>query len=208
MDYNKEIAKQLLNIKAVKLSPEAPFTWASGIKSPIYTDNRLALSFPSTRTAIKEGLSELVRSYGNVDCVVGVATAGIPHAALIADHLELPMAYVRSKAKSHGRQNQIEGQIQPNSKVVVVEDLISTGGSALEAVAALKNQGIEVLGVVAIFTYGFQAAVDRFNKENCTFKTLTDYSTLIEEAVKLQAVNPSQIKTLEDWRVNTSAALA
>ena len=203
-----QLARELLRIEAVRLRPDAPFTWASGLKSPIYTDNRIALAFPGVRSQIADGLAALARSTGDFDAVAGVATAGIPHAALVADRLGLPLAYVRSSAKAHGRQNRIEGRLTPKQRVVVVEDLISTGGSSLEAVEALRDAGVVVVATLAIFTYGFEAAGARFAEADCPLHTLTDYPTLIAEAQSSGYVNADQIRILEDWRTATGAALA
>lgn len=203
-----QLARELLRIEAVRLQPDAPFTWASGVKSPIYTDNRVALAFPEVRSSIAEGLAELARRAGDFDAVAGVATAGIPHAALVADRLGLPMAYVRSSAKAHGRQNRIEGRLSPKQRVVVIEDLISTGGSSLEAVAALRDAGVVVVATIAIFTYAFEAAGARFAKADCPLYTLTDYPTLIREAQSGSYVNADQIGALKEWRTATSAALS
>ena len=202
-----QLARELLRIEAVRLRPEAPFTWASGIESPIYTDNRVALAFPEVRSAIAEGLTALARESGDFDAVAGVATAGIPHATLVADRLGLPLAYVRSSAKSHGRGNRIEGRLTPKQRVIVVEDLISTGGSSLDAVAALRDAGVVVVATIAIFTYGFTAAGDRFAEANCPLATLTDYPTLITEAEVSGYVNAEQLEALKDWRTATGAAL-
>lgn len=177
------IAKDLLDIQAVFLRPNEPFTWASGIKSPIYCDNRLTLSYPNVRKDVETGLAKLVKeSFPEADCLMGTATAGIAHAALVADILELPMGYVRGGAKSHGRNNRIEGKVEPGMKVVVVEDLISTGGSSLECVEALREAGCEVIGLIAIFTYGLPKATVNFEGADCKFATLTDYDTLIQVA--------------------------
>ena len=181
----KIIAKDLLDIKAVFLRPNEPFTWASGIKSPIYCDNRLTLSYPKVRKDVEQGLAQLVKdNFPDAECLMGTATAGIAHAALAADILDLPMGYVRGGAKSHGRNNRIEGVIKEGMKVVVVEDLISTGGSSLEAVEALKEEGLEVLGVISIFTYQMKKAIDRFNEAKCEYTSLATFDELIEEAVK------------------------
>ncbi len=202
------LASELLRIEAVRLQPDDPFTWASGIKSPIYTDNRVALAYPDVRTAIRDGLAALAQDYSQTTAVVGVATAGIPHAALIADKLQLPLAYVRSSAKKHGRQNRIEGRLQAGDKVVVVEDLVSTGGSSLEAVEALREAGVNVLATVAIFTYGFDAARSRFAKAKCPLHTLCDYPTLIEVARQQGTISDQQLTVLSNWRTQTSASLA
>ena len=199
----KLIAKDLLDIKAVFLRPNEPFTWASGIKSPIYCDNRLTLSYPTVRTHVEEGLAKLIKeNYPEVECLMGTATAGIAHAALAADILELPMGYVRGGAKSHGRNNQIEGLVKPGMKVVVVEDLISTGGSSLECVDALREAGCEVLGMVAIFTYLLPKATVNFEAKNCSFKTLTNYDTLVEVAVENNYIAPQDLEKLKAWKVN------
>lgn len=180
-----KIAKHLLRIKAVSLKPDEPFTWASGIRSPIYCDNRLTLSYPEVRHDIAEGLKELILThFKEAEVVAGTATAGIPHAALAADRLHMPMCYVRSKPKAHGKGNQIEGAVLPRQKVVVVEDLISTGGSVLDVVAALQEEGCHVLGVVAIFTYGLPNAAAAFQEKNIPYVTLTDYETLTEVALE------------------------
>ena len=168
-NLSREIARQLLQIKAIKLSPQNPFTWASGLRSPIYCDNRIVLSYPAVRREVIKGLIEAAASLGEYDSVAGVATAGIAHGVLLAESQELPFAYVRSKAKAHGRQNQIEGEIRPGSRVMVVEDLISTGGSSLQAVEALKAIDCEIVGVIAIFSYGFEKANTAFAEANCNF---------------------------------------
>lgn len=199
------IAKDLLDIKAVFLRPNEPFTWASGIKSPIYCDNRLTLSFPNVRKDIEDGLAKLIKeNYPECECLMGTATAGIAHAALVADILDLPMGYVRGGAKSHGRNNQIEGLVKPGMKVVVVEDLISTGGSSLECVDVLREAGCEVLGMVAIFTYGLEKADVNFKNKECTYKTLSNYETLIEVAVENNYVSKNDLSKLKAWKKNPS----
>ena len=199
----KEIAKDLLDIKAVFLSPLKPFTWASGIKSPIYCDNRLTLSYPKVRKDVEQGLAQLVKdNFPDAECLMGTATAGIAHAALAADILDLPMGYVRGGAKSHGRNNRIEGVVKEGMKVVVVEDLISTGGSSLECVDALKDAGCEVIGMVAIFTYGLPKATANFNDKQCSFHTLTNYDALIEVAVENQYIQESDLIKLKSWKEN------
>lgn len=205
--YDEAIAAALLDIGAVKLQPHDRFTWASGISSPIYTDNRIALAFPEVRNLIKVALSQVVQSVSGVTAVVGVATAGIPHAALVADALELPMAYVRASAKTHGRRNQIEGRLTSEDRVVVIEDLVSTGGSSLEAVAVLRAAGVEVLATAAIFTYGFAAAERRFAEADCPLYCLTDYPTLIAQAVHSGKVDRADLANLSAWRTETSQAL-
>ena len=195
------IAKDLLDIKAVFLSPNEPFTWASGIKSPIYCDNRLTLSYPKVRKDVEAGLAKLVQeNYPDCQCLMGTATAGIAHAALVADILDLPMGYVRGGAKSHGRNNRIEGVIKEGMKVVVVEDLISTGGSSLECVDALREAGCEVIGMIAIFTYGLPDALASFEKANCNFVTLTNYDTLIEVAKEHDYIKEADMEKLRAWK--------
>lgn len=199
------IAKDLLDIKAVFLRPSDPFTWASGIKSPIYCDNRLTLSYPKVRKDVEQGLAKLIKdNYPEVECLMGTATAGIAHAALAADILDLPMGYVRGGAKSHGRNNRIEGLVKPGMKVVVVEDLISTGGSSLECVEALREAGCEVIGMVAIFTYGLPKATTNFENKQCTFKTLSNYDTLIEVAIENNYIEASDLEKLKAWKMNPS----
>ena len=199
----RKIAKDLLDIKAVFLRPNEPFTWASGIKSPIYCDNRLTLSYPNVRDDIEQGLAKLIREYyPECECLMGTATAGIAHAALVANILGLPMGYVRGGAKSHGRNNRIEGLVKPGMKVIVVEDLISTGGSSLECVDALKDAGCEVIGMVAIFTYGLPKATANFNDKQCSFHTLTNYDALIEVAVENQYIQESDLIKLKSWKEN------
>lgn len=198
-----EIAKDLLDIKAVFLSPNKPFTWASGIKSPIYCDNRLTLSYPKIRKAIAKGIAEIIkRDYPEAEIIMGTATAGIPHATLVADILDLPTGYVRGKAKDHGRQNQIEGKWEKGQKVVVVEDLISTGGSSIECVKALEENGIIVLGVVSIFTYGMAKAVKNFKDANCKASSLVTFPELLEAAVSYNYISDADkaklVKFMED----------
>ena len=195
------IAKDLLDIKAVFLRPNEPFTWASGIKSPIYCDNRLTLSYPNDRKDIENGLAKLIRdNFPDAACLMGTATAGIAHAALVADILDLPMGYVRGGAKSHGRNNRIEGKVEPGMKVVVVEDLISTGGSSLECVEALREAGCEVIGLIAIFTYGLPKATTNFKAANCKYATLTDYDTLIEVAKQNNYIKDEDMEKLKAWK--------
>ncbi len=197
----KEIAKDLLKIQAVKLSPNEPFTWASGIKSPIYCDNRLTISYPKIRTAIAKGIAELIsEKYPKVEVIAGTATAGIPHAAWIAAELDLPLVYVRSKPKDHGRGKQIEGVLHPGAKTVVIDDLLSTGGSVLKAVKAAQNEGADVLGVGAIFSYQLQAIVDNFRQADLSYFTLTNYSELLEAAVETNYISTTEREALEKWR--------
>lgn len=197
----KEIAKALLKIQAVKLSPNEPFTWASGIKSPIYCDNRLTISYPKIRTVIAKGIAELIsEKYPKVEVIAGTATAGIPHAAWIAAELDLPLVYVRSKPKDHGRGKQIEGVLHPGAKTVVIDDLLSTGGSVLKAVKAAQNEGADVLGVGAIFSYQLQAIVDNFRQADLSYFTLTNYSELLEVAVETNYISTTERAALEKWR--------
>ncbi len=198
---SKEIAEILLDINAIKLSPNKPFTWASGWNSPIYCDNRKSLSYPVPRTKIKDSLARIIKEkFSSAEAIAGVATAGIPQGALIADLLELPFIYVRSKAKGHGLENMIEGHVVQGQKVVVIEDLISTGGSSLQAVKALKASGVHVLGLVAIFTYEFPQAAANFAEEKVPFFTLSNYSTLIEVALAKNLIQSSDVKMLKEWR--------
>ncbi|MCU0468480.1 MAG: orotate phosphoribosyltransferase [Arcicella sp.] len=201
---SETVASMLLEVKAVRLNPDKPFKWASGWNSPIYCDNRITLSYPKVRTAIKNGLASAVQAYwGDVDIIAGVATAGIAQGALVADWLELPFCYVRPEPKKHGMGNQIEGAtIKPGQKVVLIEDLVSTGGSSLKAVDALREAGANVLGMVAIFTYGFDIAKKNFADKNLSFYTLSDYETLIGEAVATKHISESQLITLQEWRQN------
>jgi len=198
---SSKIAKSLLEINAIKLNPENPFTWASGIQSPIYCDNRVTLGYPEIRTHIAESFAELCTDY-EYDAIVGVATAGIPHGMLLAQQLGVPFAYIRSKSKAHGRQNQLEGDLPVGSRVIVIEDLISTGGSALAAVDALKSCGIETVVVLAIFQYGFPFALEAFNKKDTGFDTLTDYNVLLDVASDLAYISTDAIQTLKNWRTD------
>ena len=200
---SRQIASHLLDIEAIKLNIEAPFTWASGWNSPIYCDNRLALSYPDIRTYIKNALSNLVKdAYGQAQVIAGVATAGIPQGALVAEELDLPFIYVRAKAKGHGLTNQIEGKVMPGSKVVVIEDLVSTGGSSLKAVESIRSAGMEVLGMVSIFTYGFELAADNFKNAGVDFKSLSDYSVMLDVALERNYIKPDQLNSLHSWREN------
>jgi orotate phosphoribosyltransferase len=201
----KEIAESLLEIKAVTLRPNEPFTWASGIASPIYCDNRLTLSYPEIRNKIAEGLAKVItEQFPGTELVAGTATAGIPHAAWVSDKLNLPMCYVRSKAKGHGKGNQIEGKAEAGQKVVVVEDLISTGGSVITAVQALKEAGCDVLGVVSIFTYELENGKQQLSDHNITAYSLTDFSTLVEVASEKGYVEKADWDKLMEWRKNPS----
>lgn len=198
----RKVASLLLEIEAVKLSPEKPFRWASGWNSPIYCDNRHTLSFPAVRDAIRDGLITILKKhFPDVQVIAGVATAGVPQGAIMADKLQLPFVYVRPKPKDHGMENLIEGRIVKGQKVVLVEDLISTGGSSLKAAEALKAAGFEVLGMVAIFTYGFQLAEENFDKAGIALVTLSNYSWLLEEAVARNYVQQDQLELLNEWRL-------
>ncbi len=200
---SNKIAEYLLQIKAIKLQPSNPFTWASGWKSPIYCDNRKTLSFPEVRSYIRDSFATVISGlYPRAEMIAGVATGAISHGALAADKLEMPFIYVRSGAKEHGLGNQIEGYYEKGQKVVVVEDLISTGGSSLNAVKALRDAGCEVLGMVAIFTYEFKKASDAFAAENCRLNTLCNYTTLIETAVRTGYITETDVETLKKWRVD------
>ncbi|MBC6401294.1 MAG: orotate phosphoribosyltransferase [Ekhidna sp.] len=198
-----EIAEDLLKIGAIRLSPKEPFTWASGWKSPIYCDNRLSLSFPKVRSKIKTAFSlAIAKAFDDTDVIAGVATAGIPQGALVADELALPFIYVRSKSKSHGLQNMIEGKIEKGQKILLIEDLVSTGGSSLAAAEALRAAGAEVNGMMAIFTYGFEAAEKKFEEKNINLVVLSDYHHLLNHAQDERMFENEVFKTLEEWREN------
>jgi len=199
----KKTAEYLLQIKAIKLQPSNPFTWASGWKSPIYCDNRKTLSFPKVRSYIRDSFAAVVNEYyPDAELIAGVATGAIAHGALVAEKLELPFVYVRSEAKEHGLGNQIEGFFEPGQKVVVIEDLISTGGSSLNAVKALRDAGCDVVGMAAVFTYEFTRAADGFASANCRLHTLSNYSTLIQTAAETGYINDKDIETLRQWRMD------
>lgn len=198
-----EVADKLLEIQAIRLQPSKPFTWASGWKSPIYCDNRLSLSFPPVRNLIRDGLVESIQHFfQNVEAIAGVATAGIPQGALVANELGLPFIYVRSKPKGHGMENMIEGQIVPGQKVVVVEDLVSTGGSSLKAADDLRKAGFEVVGMVAIFSYGFQIAADNFANAGVKLVCLSHYDALLPRAVAKKYITSEALESLAEWRKN------
>lgn len=204
-DLQKLIAKDLLKIKAVFFRPEEPFTWASGIKSPVYCDNRLTLTDVDVRLDVENGLARLIEeNYPEVEVLMGTSTAGIAHAAITGHILGLPMGYVRSGAKDHGRQNQIEGRLEKGQKVVVVEDLISTGGSVLEVVSVLREAGADVLGVVSIFTYGMQKGIDRMNQANVKNISLTNFDIIAETAAEEGYVKPEDVERLIKFRNNPS----
>ncbi|MGG1678776.1 orotate phosphoribosyltransferase [Neobacillus sp. NRS-1170] len=194
------IAEKLLEVRAVALRPQDPFTWTSGLRSPIYCDNRLTLSFPAVRREIASGLQKLiVEHFGTVDVIAGTATAGIPHAAWVSELMDLPMCYVRSKAKGHGKGNQIEGKVEQGQRVVVVEDLISTGGSVITAVQALREAGCEVLGVVSIFTYGLDKGKAAFEQEGISSFSLTDFAALVESAIEKGYIGQNDQESLLSW---------
>ena len=202
----QQVAQKLLEIKAIKLNEENPFTWASGWKSPIYCDNRLSLSYPEVRTYIKDQLANVIKeNHADAEAIAGVATAGIPQGALVAEALGLPFIYVRSKPKGHGMENMIEGKITEGQKVVVIEDLVSTGGSSLKAVEALRASKFEVLGMLSIFTYGFAVADQNFDKAGVKLISLSSYSELIEEALALDYVSENAVASLQEWRKDPGA---
>ena len=204
-NLEKLIAKDLLSIKAVFFRPEEPFTWASGIKSPVYCDNRLTLTAPSVRDDVENGLATLIKeNYPEVEVLMGTSTAGIAHAAIVGHILNLPMGYVRSGAKDHGRQNQIEGKLEKGQKVVVVEDLISTGGSVIEVVNVLREAGAEILGVVSIFTYGMQKGLDRLKEANVKNISLTNFDAIAEVAAEENYIKKDDVKRLIAFRNNPS----
>jgi len=201
----KKIAKDLLSIGAVFLRPEQPFTWASGIKSPVYCDNRLTLTAPKVRNDVEEGLAKLIKeNYPEAEVLMGTSTAGIAHDAITAHLLDMPMGYVRSGAKDHGRQNQIEGKLQKGDKVVVIEDLISTGGSVIEVVEALRSAGAEVLGIASIFTYGMKKGLDRLAEANVKNISLTDFDTIVEVAANENYIKEEDKERLIRFRNNPS----
>ncbi len=194
-------AEKLLKIKAIKLQPANPFTWASGWKSPFYCDNRKTLSYPALRNFVKTEITRLIlEQFGEVDAIAGVATGAIPQGALVADALNLPFVYVRSTPKDHGLENLIEGELRPGMKVVVIEDLISTGGSSLKAVDAIRRDGCEVIGMVASYTYGFPVAIEAFTKANVKLVTLTNYEAVLEAALKTGYISEEDIPVLDAWR--------
>lgn len=205
MSKEKEIAKELLKIKAVFLSPDKPFTWASGIKSPIYCDNRLILTAPATRNIVEQAIADKVRElYPDAEVLMGTSTAGIAHAAIAAHILGMPMGYVRGSAKDHGRNNRIEGRLEKGQKVVVIEDLISTGGSCIEVVEALREAGAEVLGVISIFTYGMKKGLERLKAANVENHSLSNFDTLVEVAAEENYIRPDDQKRLRAFMANPS----
>jgi orotate phosphoribosyltransferase len=204
-DTAKKTAELLLQIKAIKLSPTEPFNWASGWKSPIYCDNRITLSFPAVRNFIKTELAKIVEEkYGKPDVIAGVATGAIAIGVLVAQELGVPFVYVRPEVKKHGRKNQIEGHIEKGQNVVVIEDLISTGKSSLQAVKALKEADVNIKGMVAIFTYGFDIASTNFEKDNIELTTVSNYNYLIEQALDSQYISGKELASLQEWRMNPS----
>lgn len=201
MTYSQRVAKALLDIHAVTLNPDQPFIWASGLKSPIYTDNRLTISYPEVRQAIFNGMVEQIKlHFSAADVIAGTATAGIPHAAWVAQNMELPMIYVRTKPKDHGQGKQIEGVLKEGQKVVVIDDLISTGGSVLNAVRAVNNAGGKVIGVVSVFTYDLPAAEQNFMANGLKYYSVTDYMTLIKVAKENNQISTDHLKSLQEWR--------
>lgn len=200
-----KVAEFLLQVKAIKLSPNKPFTWASGIKSPIYCDNRVTLSYPNIRTFMRQAYAEsILDHFGKPDVIAGVATGGIAQGALVAQELGIPFIYVRSSVKEHGMGNQIEGYFEKGQKVVVIEDLISTGGSSLKAIAALRDAELDVRGLVAIFTYGFNIAHENFANAECPYVTLSDYNSMIAEALDSNLISQDDMDSLKRWRDNPS----
>ncbi|NGM81728.1 orotate phosphoribosyltransferase [Paenibacillus sp. 7124] len=206
LNRSEQIASYLLKIEAVALRPQEPFTWTSGIKSPIYCDNRLTLSYPEIRSYIADAFAELIAAeYPGTEVIAGTATAGIPHAAWVADKLNLPMAYIRDKAKGHGKQNQIEGIISPGQKVIVIEDLISTGGSSLKAAQAVQEAGGEPLAVLAIFSYELDRATNAFSEAGIPLQSLSNYSTLIDVALGQGKIAAEDVELLQSWRRDPSS---
>lgn len=203
MEQAEKIADLLLECGAVSLNPKEPYTWASGIKSPIYCDNRITMSYPAVRKEIAKGLADIIRKfYPKTEVIAGTATAGIPHAAWVAEELDLPMIYIRSKAKGHGKQNQIEGRLTEGQKVVCIEDLISTGGSVIDAASAVQQAGGMVLGCAAIFSYQLDAAMDNFQKADLPIHTLSNYSALIKAAAEKGIIKSEDKMLLNEWRDN------
>lgn len=200
MQLEIEVAEKLLEIQAIQLRPDDPFTWASGILSPIYCDNRMVLSYPEVRNFIKESFASLTKKLNSFDVIAGVATAGIAHGALLADLLGKPFLYVREKPKGHGRQNSIEGRLKAGMRVLVIEDLISTGGSSFAAVSKLRESGAEVVGVLAIFSYEFEVAKKLFEENHCPLFTLSNYSALLQVALQKGMIDQPVLEVLQQWR--------
>ncbi|MFD1360276.1 orotate phosphoribosyltransferase [Lentibacillus salinarum] len=201
MELSHDVARDLLDIKAVQFSPDDYFTWTSGIKSPIYCDNRLTMAYPAVRDRIAAAFVQLIgHMEQRPDVIAGCATAGIPHAAWVAEKLNLPMVYIRAKAKEHGKQNQIEGKLEPGQRVVVIEDLISTGGSSIQAAQVLKRAGVDVLGILAIFTYGLEVAKQQFQKANLRYRTITDYDEVLHCLAENGSIDTAHQQQLQKWR--------
>ncbi|MCF8236554.1 MAG: orotate phosphoribosyltransferase [Saprospiraceae bacterium] len=198
-DYASSLAEALLQINAIRLSPQKPFTWASGLKSPVYCDNRLLLSYPALRQIAIDGLVQIARDCGPIDAIAGVATAGIPHGMLLADRLNLPFIYVRSKAKEHGKGNQIEGAFTPGQHVLVVEDLISTGGSSLQAAQALQEAGLVIQAVTALFTYGFPESEQRFAEASIPLRTISNYSKVLQVSQEIGQITAAEADVMSTW---------
>ncbi|MGB3801430.1 MAG: orotate phosphoribosyltransferase [Lewinella sp.] len=205
MDTSRRIARQLLEVEAVKLQPQDPFTWASGLRSPIYCDNRVLLSYPAIRTEVIDALVEVAQTMSGIEGIAGVATAGIPHGALLADRMNLPFVYVRSSAKEHGRRNQIEGRLDPAKRYLVAEDLISTGGSSLKAIEALRQAGAQIAGAIAIFTYQFPAAERAFQNAQVSLATVSNYESLLAESQESGRITAEEAETLAEWRQDPRA---
>ena len=205
MINNQILASKLLETGAVRIQPESPFTWASGLRSPIYCDNRILLSYPEIRTGLVDLMVKVIKDFQLFDTVAGVATAGIPAGVLLADRLKRPFAYVRAKPKEHGRQNLIEGSISPDAKVLVIEDLISTGMSSLQAVEAIRQVPAQVVGVLAIFQYGMPKATEAFEKAGCPFHTLTDFKTIIQVAAEKHIIEHDHLELLGSWSADPQA---
>ncbi|MAO71279.1 MAG: orotate phosphoribosyltransferase [Flavobacteriales bacterium] len=205
IDIAKQVAKSLLQINAIILQPNTPFKWAAGWYSPIYCDNRKTLSFPEIRTFIRSSLSSTINNhYKGSNVIAGVATAGIPHGVLVAEELGLPFIYVRSKAKEHGKQNQIEGHFEKGQSVVLIEDLVSSGKSSLEAVSSLREAGMNVKGIISIFNYGFEKAKQNFENANCEYISLCDYENLLPQALKTNYITEAELPLLQEWRKDPS----
>jgi orotate phosphoribosyltransferase len=199
----KKIAHLLLQNKSIKLNPAKPFQWTSGWKSPIYCDNRKTLSYPEVRNYIRDEFVAIIKkNFRNVEAVAGVATGAIAHGVLVADRMNLPFLYVRSSSKPHGLENLIEGEVKPGQRIVVIEDLVSTGSSSIRVVEALRNEGCEVLGMVAIFTYGFKSSEEKFREADCRLITLSNYEALLEQAIESGYINSENLEILEKWRQN------
>lgn len=200
MDIASELAKKLLQINAIQLRPQNPFTWASGMRSPIYCDNRISLSYPEVRSFIKNALAQKAKQFPHFQSIVGVATAGIPHGALLADLMNMPFAYIRSKAKGHGKENQLEGHIKEGFNTLVIEDLVSTGGSAIAAINALRDMGYGVSGLLSIFTYGLKKSTEAFKEQNIEYNSLSNFNVLLDVAKSTGMLPAKDIQLLLDWQ--------